>query len=286
MHMINKKKGFTLIEMVVVITITAIIGGISSLIISRSLDAYASLDRRQKIQTSLRLVIERISRELRNALPNSLDISPEGKLFFIPIKSSGRYQNRRNGERLEIRANNNNQNDRFHVLSTNATLHLDANAGDWIVVNNLNDQDVYAPYDVVNDFNNVRHKILSVTLNSLWTIGGTPYISDLVIFDGGNKRVPTHSPTRRFSVIDNNRQVALFYKEGSKLFRDTTTFDDPAPALATGNQRLLMENVTNCLFTKIDGTQSTPNLLRIDLTVEIQGEKVQVVHEAQVFNVP
>jgi MSHA biogenesis protein MshO len=289
MRMQNKQSGFTFVEMIVVIIIFAIIGGISSVIIGRSLDSYAALDRREKIQTSLRLVIERMSRELRNALPYSFCVytgsacssNPDNKVYFIPIKSSARYQNQANQAREELRVNNNNQNDRFHVLSTNATVHLDANVGDWIVVNSLNNVDVYAAY--TNQFRNIRHKIGSVGPD-VYSLGGTNYYSDLIIYNGGNKRFESHSPTYRFSVIDDTKQVTLFYTDGSNLYRDTTSFE--FPFTPTGNQRLLMENVTDCRFTYIASTLSKPAVLRIDLTVEIQGEKVQVIHEAQVHNVP
>ena len=90
----NKQSGFTLIEMIVVISIVAIIAGISSLIIGRSLDSYAALDRRNQLQASIRLVLERISREVRNAIPYSVCVyngsncstSPQDKFYFIPSR--------------------------------------------------------------------------------------------------------------------------------------------------------------------------------------------------------
>lgn len=67
MKIYNKQAGFTLVEIIIVIAIMGIIGGLSSMIIGRSLDSYAALERRTNLQTSIRLAVERISREVRNA---------------------------------------------------------------------------------------------------------------------------------------------------------------------------------------------------------------------------
>ena len=64
--------GFTIIEAIVVIVITGILAGIVALIIGRTAGSYDSLNRRDKLQTSARLAIERIVREVRHALPSSI----------------------------------------------------------------------------------------------------------------------------------------------------------------------------------------------------------------------
>ena len=91
MRIINKQSGFTLVEIIIVISIMGIIGGLSTLIIGRSLDSYAALERRTDLQTSIRLAVERISRELRHALPHSLCVhdgascvgTAENRFYFI-----------------------------------------------------------------------------------------------------------------------------------------------------------------------------------------------------------
>ena len=68
----STQSGFTLVEIIIVIAIMGIIGGLSTMIIGRSLDSYAALERRTNLQTSIRLAVERTSRELRHALPQSI----------------------------------------------------------------------------------------------------------------------------------------------------------------------------------------------------------------------
>lgn len=315
----NKQSGFTLVEMVVVIAIMAIIAGISSLIIGRALDSYAALDRRNQLQTSIRLVLERISREARNAIPYSICVyngstcssSPQDKFYFIPIKDSGRYQDQ--GGRYVIDGNNeerrrrlriaNSDDRRLHVISTNESNRLNAignvdtpapyNTGDWVVVFNTNNTDIYEPVtDGTNDAN-IRHQIYSITLDEIQNDGDTTNNIDLIEFtdydytndppDTGQVGFANHSPSRRLHIIAND-VVTLFYKQGSNLYRDTTTFADPGTP--TVNTRLLMENVEACTFTYIAGGAQDAAILRIDLTVAIQGERIQVIHEVQTYNVP
>lgn len=287
----NKQSGFTLVEIIIVISIMGIIGGLSSLIIGRSLDSYAALERREKLQTSIRLAVERISRELRHALPHSICVhdgatcvsSSQNSFYFMPVQDSGRYQDRPGAysapppvlrDRLPVSPQS---RDQFDVLSTNGTNRLNAVTGDWVVVYNLNNTDIYAaPNNIRNRINNIVQKDINNTA------GDTSDDIDQIQFSG-NQSFANHSPSRRFHIVKNNN-VTLFYLNGTDLFRDTTTF--AAPNIPTGNTRLLMENVQACTFTYTPGSQQRAGLLRIDITVSLQGEQIQVIHDAHVYNTP
>ncbi len=47
-----------------------------------------------------------------------------------------------------------------------------------------------------------------------------------------------------------------------------------------------MQNVQACTFSYTAGTQTRAGLLRIDITVAEQGEQIQVIHNAHVYNTP
>ncbi|MDH5394850.1 MAG: prepilin-type N-terminal cleavage/methylation domain-containing protein [Gammaproteobacteria bacterium] len=287
------QSGFTLVEIIIVIAIMGIIGGLASMVIGRSLDAYAALERRTNMQTSIRLAVERISRELRHALPNSICVNngvscvadAQNRFYFIPVKDSGRYQDRpgvyypgQTRDRLGVAPQSRN---RFDVLSTNNTNRINAAVGingDWVAVYNLDNSTVYPAG------NNIRHQINAIIQKDIHnTPGNTNDDIDQIQFSG-NVSFTNHSPSRRFHIIDNQKQVTLFYLNGTNLFRDTTTFSNPNTA--TGNSRLLMENVQACTFTYTPGSQQRAGLLRIDITVAEQGETIQVIHDAHVYNTP
>ena len=286
---LKKQSGFTLVEVIIVISIMGIIGGLSSLIIGRSLDSYAALERRNKLQTSIRLAVERISRELRHALPHSICVhdgtscvsTAENRFYFIPVKAMGRYQDRpgvyypgQQRDRLGVSPLSTSQ---FDVLSTDQANRLNMAADDWVSVYNLNNSDIYL------GINDKRQKIDSIATKDIHNDGLTSTDIDQIKFSG-NLSFANHSPSRRFYVIDNTQQATLFYLIGTNLYRDTTTF--AGPNTVTPNTRLLMENVSACTFTYSPGTQQRAGLLHIDITVTIQGEQIQVIHDAHVYNTP
>jgi len=291
MRQLKHQSGFTLVEIIIVISIMGIIGGLSALIIGRSLDSYAALERREDLQSSVRLAVERISRELRHALPHSICVhdgtscvsTAKNRFYFVPVKAMGRYQDRPGvytapppiqRDRLPVSPLS---RDRFDVLSTNAANPLTAAANDWVVVYNINNSDIYT------GINNVRKRLTVIVQKDIQNDGDATNNIDQIQF-GTNVSFANHSPSRRFFIIDNTRQATLFYLNGTNLYRDTTLF--AAPNTPTGNTRLLMENVQSCTFTYTPGSQQRAGLLRIDITVAQQGEKIQVIHEAHVYNTP
>lgn len=88
-----KERGFTLIEMVITIVIGSIIMlGIAGYI-KLGIKGYADSIDRQRVQTEAQFVIEKMSREIRHAVPNSFH-EPAGTsncLEFVPIEYSGFY---------------------------------------------------------------------------------------------------------------------------------------------------------------------------------------------------
>ena len=286
----NQQSGFTLVEIIIVISIMGIIGGLASLIIGRSLDSYAALERRTDLQTSVRLAVERMSRDLRHALPHSICVhdgancvgSADDRFYFIPVLESGRYQDRPGAytapppiqrDRLPVSPQS---DDRFDVLTTNGTNRLNAIAGNWVVVYNFNNIDIYTGP------NNIRNQIASIVQKDIENTATTNDDIDQIRFSG-NQSFANHSPSRRFHIIGNDN-VTLFYLDGTNLFRDTTTF--LTPNTPSANPRLLMENVQACTFTYTAGSQQRAGLLRIDITIAQQGETIQVIHDAHVYNTP
>jgi len=84
--------GFTLIELVVVITVMGILSVGAVSFITDASDGYANTVRRTELGSTMRLAAERVTRELRNALPNSVRVAGNC-LEFIPVEGGSAYLN-------------------------------------------------------------------------------------------------------------------------------------------------------------------------------------------------
>jgi len=90
-----KIKGFTLIEMVMTIIIMGIIFIGTGSLIELGTKGYVDTIDRQRIQNQALFVIEKLSREIRHAVPNSINTFSDSQgdkcLSFYPINNAGFY---------------------------------------------------------------------------------------------------------------------------------------------------------------------------------------------------
>ncbi|MBN7819295.1 type II secretion system protein [Bowmanella yangjiangensis] len=91
-----RKRGFTLMEMVVVITILAVVSLAVFSFIGMGTRIYVDAAERDQLLSEARFVVERLSRELRNAVPNSIrtrqaNANNSHCIEFVPAKWSGYY---------------------------------------------------------------------------------------------------------------------------------------------------------------------------------------------------
>ena len=84
--------GFTLIELIMVLVIAGIITVMSINFISQTTSGYQDAATRQQMATLGWLASEKLSRELRNALPNSVRLNASGRcLEFMPTVAASHY---------------------------------------------------------------------------------------------------------------------------------------------------------------------------------------------------
>jgi len=99
----QSSKGFTLVEMIIVIVITGIIGGIVAMFLRAPVQGYVDSARRAELTDIADTSLRRVARDLRLALPNSVRVRNAAGtpctdplvacyLEFIPTIGGGRYR--------------------------------------------------------------------------------------------------------------------------------------------------------------------------------------------------
>lgn len=261
-------QGFTLVELIMVIVITGIIGGMVAIFIRSPVDAYFDSARRAALTDVADTAVRRISRDIRRALPNSIRTPNPQCIEFIPTKTGGRYRAETNNAGAGDILNFSAADTSFDMLGANSALPDQAiAAGDVIAVYNLGAgmNDAYAGDNTA-----------TVTAIAAGALANETNISI------SSKLFPLESGSSRFHVIPANENVIAFVCSGGKLYRTaSSTFTSACPTSGA----ILANNVSACNF--VYNTALEHSALA-QLTVEFtdHGETVRLYHEVHVNNTP
>jgi len=133
---LREARGFTLIEMIVVIVITGIIGAVVAVFIRRPVEGYIDAARRAELTDIADTALRRITRDVRTALPNSVRITTAGNvtyLEYLQTSGGGRYRAEPDSSGAGDILNFVAADASFDVIGTMPTLA----AGNSIVIYNL-----------------------------------------------------------------------------------------------------------------------------------------------------
>lgn len=290
---INNQKGFTLVEIIISIVIIGIVSSVVGLIVGRYIENYDATSRRTMMQTSAQFAIERISREIRNALPNSICVpnvaatncipTTRDKVAFIKVIDAGYYQdtsgNYPDGTPHKVLSvSPAAASTEFDIISG---IDLRVQQNDYVSVYNISNSSIYSG-------NNLAEIIAAPTTHNVDGVAG----DDIITLTISNSVFPLNSPQRRVHIVEPN--TTIFYLDGTDLkLGKSHRFEEPlfnptTPDLVTvpDKEYLLLENVDSISFNFDSGSSQRAGLLHIDMVVEDEGEQIHLIHEAHVYNVP
>jgi MSHA biogenesis protein MshO len=208
----RRAAGFTLIEAIIAIVITGILGSVVAVFINRPIQGYFDSVRRAELTDQADVALRRISRDIRLALPNSLRVITAGGvnyIEFIMTSAGGRYRFEDDGSTggnfLDFSGSVVNPacgNDRcFDILGTSLANPPNIANGDSIVVYNLGAG--YAPADAYAGGSQSNRTTVTVT-------PGTPYIATMATNVFAAQSPPLPSPDARFQVVPAGTQAVTY----------------------------------------------------------------------------
>jgi MSHA biogenesis protein MshO len=254
--------GFTLIEMIIVIAITAIVGSMVAVFLRAPLESYIAQDRRARLADAADTALRRMSRDIRLALPNSVRVTSVGNvvyLEFLGTRSGGRYRAQGGGDILDFTAADNS----FDVLGPPVAIQ----AGDRIAVYNLGIEGADA--------------WKSQTLAAYTGAVG----SNIAITA---KKFPLASPGNRFQVVEGPVSYVCNPNTGTltRYWGYTLAAVQPTPPPAPVSSALLAIGVSACSFTYQPGTTERGGLVSMTLNLSQANETVRLYATTQVSNQP
>lgn len=280
---ISNNKGYTLIELVAVIVIIGILGVASTRFIVFGTEIYVESSERQRVLSQSRYFVERLTRELRASIPNSVRIDTSNAcLQFVPIKASGAYRtigtdnpapispNISSGE-IEVVSWDVNQydiNDRMYIYATDPA-------------------EIYIPLNIVGGKFSIIEFIAAKPAQPNYEL-------ELYQIEGSEDIFSTASPISRYFTADHSVNYC-FFANGNEydVYRfETTNFSvlQPVPQAPTGV--LMAEGLTNNItmqppFSINDAAQVRNSIVNLYLQFEtLNGEDMYYNHEVHIPNVP
>lgn len=273
MRPLTPQRGFTLVELVIVIAITGIIAVVGAVMIQGTVGGYVDQERRAGLVDNADRALRRMGREIRQALPNSLRLSQcQGGnpcVEYLATAAGGRYREGPGpgtaspAHRLEFNKSDTefNSTGPAGLSNGNYPLHVSVyNTGQQ-------DNDAWAGESM--------NPSAGITVGD---VSGVP--EKRITMDVGHQ-FPLESPRQRFFLVEG---PVAFACEGGELVRyDGHGISDSYTA---GNRRLLAADVAGCNFQYATGSSTRAGLLTMRLTLEDEGEEIRLLHQIHVDNAP
>ncbi|WP_144392395.1 prepilin-type N-terminal cleavage/methylation domain-containing protein [Pleionea sediminis] len=269
METTQKTNGFSLIELVIVIVLLSVVTLTVTTIFTDTTENYLQSEERLSMASSSRLAVERISREIREAMPNSVRVSSNNLCVeFVPILAATQY------ETLPTSTADTS----LRIIEADASTELSglSTSSLFVMVIPLNSSEVYDTSSghvaTVSAFSKLGSNITEVTISS------TQFLRE--------------SPQRRIFFVS---EPVSFCVDGSNLNRYESygfSLSQPFPS-AMGAANLIINKVLSSnngnpvsVFTYSSGALNRSGILLMNLLFQGRNEVIQLDHEVHIRNFP
>lgn len=286
-------RGFTLVELIVVMVITGVLAGGISVFFMPAVNNYLAVGRRANLTDMMDGALRTMSRDVRAAVPNSIRLATQKCFELVPTSGGGRFRTAPDTAWDASAA----AADRSLPLDTSGpTSGFDVMTqfssppapGDWVVIDNQNGDDVYrgdnraaiAAVGAPPPITGVKHR---VTLASPKQFPPG--------YDGGRFVVVPAAQGPVFHVCANPGKDAsgagtgTLYRVSGYAFNGASP--SACPAVGAGAP-VLATHVEQCEFSYNPnaGAAQDAGYLQIKLKITDQNESVQILFGMHADNVP
>ncbi|MEW5967354.1 MAG: type II secretion system protein [Pseudomonadota bacterium] len=256
--------GVSLVEMILVIAITAIVGAMVAVFLRTPIQSYVDQDRRARLADAADTALRHLGRDVRLALPNSVRVSTAGGVFyleFLATRAGGRYRAAGGGDILDFTAADGS----FDVLGPAVTMQ----AGDRIAVYNLGipGADAWAG-DTLAVYTGPAGSVNSIAIAA--------------------RLFPLASPGHRFQVVSGPVSYVCDPAAGTltRYWGYAIAAAQPTVFAAGTPQALLADGVRACTVTYQPGVTERGGLVSATLTLGRDTETVRLYASTHVSNQP
>jgi MSHA biogenesis protein MshO len=285
--MLMRERGFTLVELIMVMVITGILAGSMTVFFKPAVDSYLAVGRRAAMTDVADGAMRKMIRDIKMSVPNSIRLATSQCVEMVPASDGGRFRTGPDTDPTHTPALWIDTNAPVTDFDTLTPFTSTVSAGDWVVIDNQNTDDVYTGINRAAIQSNVASPAATAGQRRITLKNATQFP---IGYDGG-----------RFQIVPNSQQ-AVFYACASPgvdadgtgtgtLYRFSAAFGGVIPGTCntvTAATPIIASKVANCAFTynANPGATQESGYVEVQLTLQDRGEAVSLQYGAHVENVP
>jgi MSHA biogenesis protein MshO len=281
-------QGFTLIELVIAISLTGIVVAFATMFIVTPVKSYQAQARRAELVDATDAVLRLVGRDVRAALPNSVRVANNGAVVALEILSAvGAVRYRDSGA----------------TADPAQELDFTAADGSFAALNQF--QDITRPFSTTQHYLSIYN--VGITGADAYSLSNvmTPTGTTITINNSAtaNEDLITLSPAFKFAYNSPSRRVYLVAGpvtylcdttaqtirrfSGYTIAASQSSRDSASELTSAGaTNALVATNVTACQFDYAAGAAQRAGLVTLRVTVSKEVESIWLVNQVHVENAP